>query len=174
MIVIGILRSQTRFSRGTLEQRKFPTRLGRLVPVPRSCSGLFFRGNINYKNFMRVANCTGWIVAGSLLVLGIGLALPGGAFGAGRSVGHGGRPRPPVMHRENRFSHPFNRFGFGVHDFDSQPVILIQQFLPATANEVREPAKNQVYVPPRWVDGGHGVEVLAPGYWTDAAKSPQP
>jgi hypothetical protein len=26
-------------------------------------------------------------------------------------------------------------------------------------------------VQPRWVDGGHGVQVLQPGYWTDPKQA---
>ncbi|HXV78775.1 MAG TPA: hypothetical protein VEG60_02740 [Candidatus Binatia bacterium] len=52
-----------------------------------------------------------------------------------------------------------------------EPVIVIQQFLPAAATEPREPATNRIYVQPRWVDGGHGVEVLQPGYWIDPKQA---
>jgi hypothetical protein len=71
------------------------------------------------------------------------------------------------MHRQNTFSHPSSRFGFlGVHGLGGQQVIIIQQFQSSTANEAREPARDEIYVPPQWVDGGHGVQVLKPGYWT--------
>jgi hypothetical protein len=71
------------------------------------------------------------------------------------------------MHGQHSFSHPFHRFGFvGVGGHDDRQVIIIQQFQSAPAVEPTEPAKNKVYVPPRWVDGGYGVEVLEPGYWT--------
>ena len=70
------------------------------------------------------------------------------------------------FHRQDSFLHPFNGFGFvGVGGFSEQPVIIIQQFQPAP---ITEPATNRIYVQPRWVDGGHGVEVLQPGYWTAA------
>jgi len=74
------------------------------------------------------------------------------------------------FHRQDFFLPPFNGFGFvgGVGGFSEQPVIVIQQFQPAPNTEPREPATNRIYVQPRWVDGGHGVEVLQPGYWTDA------
>ena len=63
-------------------------------------------------------------------------------------------------------------FGFvGVGGVSEQPVIIIQQFQPAPITEPREPTTNRVYVPPRWVDGGHRVEVLQPGYWTDAKQA---
>jgi hypothetical protein len=74
------------------------------------------------------------------------------------------------MQRQHSFSHPFHRFGFvgvgGVVD-DEQPVIIIQQFQPAAAAQLSEPAENRIYVQPRWVDGGFGVQVLQPGYWAD-------
>ena len=74
--------------------------------------------------------------------------------------------------RKFRHRHPFHRFGFfGVSGVREQEVIIIQQFPPAPAVESREPAKNKIYVPPRWVDSGHGVQVLEPGYWTDAKQS---
>lgn len=117
---------------------------------------------------MRLSGSTGRIILGSILVVGISLTVPYLAFGAARSFGSAGSFRTPVMHRQNTFSHPFNRFGFlGVHELGSQQVIIIQQFQSPTANEAREPAKNATYVPPHWVDGGHGVQVLAPGYWIE-------
>ena len=113
------------------------------------------------------------MVVGFVLVMGIGFTLPGRAFGAARSFGSRGGSRAPVMHRQNTFSHPFNRFGLfgGAHDVGSQQVIIIQQFPSPSANEVREPAKDEIYVPPRWVDGGHGVEILMPGHWAEPAKA---
>jgi hypothetical protein len=76
------------------------------------------------------------------------------------------------MHRQDFFSHPFHGFGFvGVGGVSEQPVIIIQHFQPAPIIEPREPATNRVYVQPRWVDGGHGVQVLQPGYWTDAKQA---
>jgi hypothetical protein len=72
------------------------------------------------------------------------------------------------FHRQDFFSHPFHGFGFGGGVVVSeQPVVIIQQFQPAPVTEPREPATNRVYVQPRWVDGGYGVEVLQPGHWTD-------
>jgi hypothetical protein len=84
-----------------------------------------------------------------------------------------GRFRADRFHRQDFFSHPFNGFGFvgGVSGFSEQPVIIIQQFQPTPNIEPREPAANRVYVQPRWVDGGHGVQVLQPGYWTDAKQA---
>jgi hypothetical protein len=71
-----------------------------------------------------------------------------------------------------RHRRPFHRFGFsGVGGVREQEVIIIQQFPPAPAVESKEPDTNRIYVPPRWVDGGYGVQVLEPGYWTDPKKA---
>jgi hypothetical protein len=76
------------------------------------------------------------------------------------------------FHRQDFFSHTFTGFGLGGGvAVSEQPVVIIQQFQPAPITEPREPAPNRVYVQPRWVDGGHGVEVLQPGYWTDAKQA---
>ena len=74
------------------------------------------------------------------------------------------------MQGQRSFSGRFNRFGFfgvgGVDDQGDQQVIIIQQFQPAPTAEPSKPAENRIYVQPRWVDGGYGVQVLEPGYWT--------
>jgi hypothetical protein len=71
------------------------------------------------------------------------------------------------MQGQPSFSHPFHRFGFlGVDGLGDQQVIIIHQFQSAPTVEPREPAENKVYVSSRWVDGGYGVQVLEPGYWT--------
>ena len=62
---------------------------------------------------------------------------------------------------------PFNGFGWVGGVDDTQPVIIIQQFQPPAAAQSSEPAANKIYVQPRWVDGGYGVQVLQPGYWAD-------
>ena len=107
-----------------------------------------------------------------MLVIGITLTLPHFAFGAARSFGGSGRFRGSTIQRQHFISPSFNRCGFngfgcgflgGGGIVGEQPVIIIQQFQPEAASE---PA-NRVYVQPRWVDGGHGVQVLQPGYWTE-------
>ena len=131
-------------------------------------------------------NNTRLIIVGFILVIGITLTLPHFAFGAARSFGGAGRFRGATIHRQRPFLHPINRFGlrpfnrFGLVPFPGfgwfggggvygeQPAIIIQQFQPPVAAQSSEPTKNRIYVQPRWVDGGHGVEVLQPGYWTDA------
>lgn len=55
-----------------------------------------------------------------------------------------------------------------------QQTVIIQQVQPVPtfeAFESREPATNRVYVQPHWADGGHGVQVLVPGYWTEAKQA---
>jgi hypothetical protein len=127
-----------------------------------------------------------------MLSIGITLILPYLALGAARSFGGSGRFKAPRIHRtfdaahsfatarfkapridrQRSFSDPFHRFGFlGVGGVSEQPVIIIQQLQPAAATEPSEPATNRIYVPPRWVDGGHGVEVLQPGYWTEPKQA---
>jgi len=121
---------------------------------------------------MRLSGSTKPMIFGFILALGIALSLPYVAFGAARFFGGPGRLRGSTMHGQRFFSHPFNRFGFfgpggvvgGVID---EPAIIIQQFQRAPVTEPREPATNKIYVQPRWVDGGYGVQVLQPGYWTD-------
>mgnify|MGYP003301128006 CR=1 FL=1 len=68
-----------------------------------------------------------------------------------------------------------HRFGFfgvgGVDDQGDQQVIIIQQFQPAPTAEPSKPVENRIYVQPRWVDGGYGVQVLKPGYWIDPKQA---
>jgi len=124
-------------------------------------------------------------------VIGITLTLPHFAFGAARSFGGSGRFRGSTIHRQ-RFVHrqhfispPFNRFGFNRCGFNGfgcgfvggggvygeHPAIIIQQFQPPTAAQSSEAAENRIYVQPRWVDGGYGVQVLQPGYWADPKRA---
>ena len=94
------------------------------------------------------------------------------AFAAGQSFGRSGSFRTSSVHGQQSFARPFHRFGFfGVDGLGAQQVTIIQQFQPAPTTEASEPAKNQTYVPPRWVDGGYGVQVLQPGYWTVPKQS---
>ena len=128
------------------------------------------------------------IIFGLILAIGITLSLPHFAFAAARSFGGSGRfkgarqpsflrpfhdlDRSGRFHRQDFFSHPFHGVGFGGGVVVSeQPVVIIQQFQPTPITEPREPLRDRVYVQPRWVDGGYGVEVLQPGYWTDAKQA---
>jgi hypothetical protein len=79
------------------------------------------------------------------------------------------------LHGPHRFKDPFDhprfhsRFsgeaGFiGGQVVDVGDVVIIQ--VPSSAPTLsREPAHPGTYVDPQWVDGGHGVEILRPGYW---------
>jgi hypothetical protein len=66
-----------------------------------------------------------------------------------------------------------SRFGrelgfIGGHVIDTGGVIIVEVPSAAPAPfSSREPAHNGIYVDPQWVDGGHGVEILKPGYWSD-------
>ena len=114
---------------------------------------------------MKLSDSTRRMIFGFILVIGIILIQPYLAFGAGQSFGSGsiGASR---MHGQ----HPFRGFGFfgedGLGDQSDQQVIILQQSQPAPTAEPTEPAENRIYVQPRWVDGGYGVQVLEPGYWT--------
>jgi hypothetical protein len=80
----------------------------------------------------------------------------------------------------HRFKDPVNssgfqsRFGAGFgfiegHVSDVGDVVIIQ--LPSSAsNPSREPAQTGTYVYPQWVDGGQGVEILRPGYWSNTKQ----
>jgi hypothetical protein len=76
------------------------------------------------------------------------------------------------MQGQPSFSQPVDRLQiFGVDGLGDQPVIIVHQLQPAAATEPMEPAKKGTYVQPRWVDGGYGVQVLAPGYWTEPKQT---
>ena len=84
----------------------------------------------------------------------------------------------PVQ-KPHRFRDGFDRSDFrsrfggevgfiGGHVIDAGDVTIIQ--VPSSApvaSPSREPAHSGTYVDPQWVDGGHGVEILKPGYWSD-------
>jgi hypothetical protein len=98
------------------------------------------------------------------------LALPYVALGAGPAFRNSGTFRSS-SHEQHSFSHRFHRFGFfrgdGFDDFggDGLDVTSIQPVQPAPSTEP-ELVENRIYVPPRCVDGGFGVQVSTPGYWT--------
>ena len=84
------------------------------------------------------------------------------------------------MQGPHRFRDSFDRSGFqsrvgggvgfiGGHVIDIGDVIIIQ--IPSSEpTPSREPAQIGTYVYPQWVDGGHGVEILRPGYWSNATQ----
>ena len=118
---------------------------------------------------MRLSGSTRPIIFGFILAIGITLIQPylaagqsfgrSGSFGASRMQGH----------------RSFNRFAFlgvdGLGDQGDQQVIIIQQSPPTPTAKPSEPVENKIYVQPRWVDGGYGVQVLQPGYWADPRQA---
>jgi hypothetical protein len=113
---------------------------------------------------MRLLGSTRPIIFGFVLAIGITLIQP--YLAAGQSFGRSGSSGGSRMQGQR----PFNRFGFlgvdGLGDQGDQQVIIIQQYPPSPTAKPSEPAENRIYVQPRWVDGGYGVQVLEPGYWT--------
>jgi hypothetical protein len=96
------------------------------------------------------------------------LALPSRAWAMSR--GGGGGPRPSVGFSSNRQQgrgHGFrgHRFFAGA-GFVNGGEVTIEQSLTTPAMEPSKPTNRGRYVQPRWVDGGYGVKVLQPGYWT--------
>ena len=88
-------------------------------------------------------------ICGLILAVSIVVTVPYGVFGAERIATVAGR-------------------------LGEQQTLTIQQVQPVPPNEAlefREPAANRIYVHPHWADGGHGVQVLVPGYWTDAKQA---
>jgi hypothetical protein len=102
------------------------------------------------------------MIFGFILAIGIMLTQPYRAFGEGQSFGRSGSFGASRMHG--------HRLGFfGVDGFGDQgdlQVIIIQESPPVPTAKPSEPTENRIYVQPRWVDGGYGVQVLVPGYWT--------
>ena len=80
----------------------------------------------------------------------------------------------------HRFKDPFHSFGLssrlddgfgfvGGHVVHARNVVIIQ--LPSSApNPSRAAGRTGTYIYPQWVDGGHGVEILKPGYWSDTKQ----
>lgn len=121
---------------------------------------------------MQLSGRPGRIIFGLILATGIAVTLPSLAFGAARSSGNVGRVRSSGMHRDHSSSRHFQRVEFlDGGGLGGQQVIVIQQFQSPAATEPREPTNNRIYVAPRWVDGGYGVEVLQPGYWIDPKQA---
>jgi hypothetical protein len=110
-----------------------------------------------------------WLFA---LVTVTTLAVPYAALSAGPAFRNSGNFSVSSSHLQQFFSHPFHRSRFfGGDEFDGLEVTL-EQSQPVPTIEPEKPAKNRTYVQPHWVDGGFGVEVLEPGYWTDTEKEP--
>ena len=98
---------------------------------------------------MRLSRTSRPMIFGLILVIGITLTLPYFAFAAGRSYGFA-----------------FDPLAISVQQFQPEPTT--QPSEPAQPNK---PAEKGIYVEPRWVDGGYGVEVLQPGYWADPKQA---
>jgi len=123
---------------------------------------------------MRQPGWTRLKIFGLILAIGISLTVPYNVFGAGRTSRSSGRLKAPKMRPQHFSSQRLNPFGFwGVGGVGEQQSIIIQQGQPAPTIESREPATNRIYVQPRWVDGGHGVQVSVPGYWTHPNQAPK-
>ena len=136
------------------------------------------------------------IIYALVLATGMSFLFPEGAFSASRSSRRSGKFSASAVRSAHRFEgirlgfgrvqglhrfrDPFDRSRFqsrvggavgfiGGHVIDGGDVIIIQ--LPSSApTSSREPAQTGTYVYPQWVDGGHGVEILKPGYWTNAKQ----
>ena len=98
---------------------------------------------------MRLSRTSRPMIFGLILAIGITLTLPYIAFAAGRSYGFA-----------------FDPLAISIQQFQPEPTT--QPSEPAQPNK---PAEKGIYVEPRWVDGGHGVEVLQPGYWADPKQA---
>jgi hypothetical protein len=136
------------------------------------------------------------IIYALVLAIGLSFLFPEVAFSASRSSRRSGKFSASAVHSPHRFEGSrsgfgrvqglhrsrdrFDRFGFqsrvgggvgfiGGHVIDAGGVIIIQ--VPSlTPTPSREPAQTGTYVYPQWVDGGHGVEILRPGYWSNAKQ----
>jgi hypothetical protein len=136
------------------------------------------------------------IIYALVLAIGMTFLFPEMAFSASRSFRRSGKFSASAVrspHRfegvrlgfgrvqgPHRFRDSFDRSGFhsrvggavefiGGHVIDSGDAIIIQ--VPSSApTPSREPAQTGTYVYPEWVDGGHGVEILRPGYWSNAKQ----
>ena len=136
------------------------------------------------------------IIYALVLATGMSFLFPEVAFSASRSSRRSGKFSASAVrsaHRfegirlgfgrvqgTHRFRDPFDRSRFqsrvggavgfiGGHVIDAGDVIIIQ--VPSSApTPSREPAQTGTYVYPNWVDGGHGVEILRPGYWSNAKQ----
>jgi len=102
-----------------------------------------------------------WLFA---LVTVTTLAFPYVALGAGPAFRSSGA-FSSSSHGQHSFSRPFHRFGFFGGDGLDEQNVIIQQPQSAPTTEPSEPTENRIYIPPRWVDGGSGVQVSTPGYW---------
>ena len=91
------------------------------------------------------------------------------SLGAGRTNGSSRGFRVSRSAGQQARLHAFHRHGFfdgdGFFGGDGG-VITIEQPQPTAIMQPQQPVYKGRYVQPRWVDGGYGVQVLEPGYWT--------
>ena len=93
------------------------------------------------------------------------------ALGAGRAVGNSGSFRASSPSRQQMFSNGLRHSRFFGGDGTGEVQVTVEQYPPTPAVEPdKPPANKRAYIQPHWVDGGYGVEVLAPGYWIDTEK----
>ncbi|HVO96169.1 MAG TPA: hypothetical protein VMT22_25155 [Terriglobales bacterium] len=123
---------------------------------------------------MRIAGKTRVGVLGLLLLTAAALIVSGDALAASSSIG-GSAGGPRAVAGPHPVGPHFPRGGIvAVEGAGESPVVIIQTTAPAPVIAERtEPPVSKTYVQPRWVDGGHGVQVLEPGHWvetTPAAK----
>jgi len=95
------------------------------------------------------------------------LAVPSVALGAGPAFSNSGTHNSSP-HGRSSFSHRFDGLGFGVDGLEDEQSIIIQQSAIPPTSPHAKPPQTRIYVPPRWVDGGYGVQVLQPSYWIDS------
>ena len=133
-----------------------------------------FCNQFSQKDDMRQPGRTRRKIFSVILAIGISLTVPYIVFGAGRTSKSSGRLRAPKMRPQHSYSQRLSPFAFwGVGGVGEQQTVIIEQGQPAPTIESIEPATNRIYVQPRWVDGGHGVQVSVPGYWTHPNQAPK-
>jgi hypothetical protein len=78
-----------------------------------------------------------------------------GSVGIKASTRH--RPKP------SRFRAPLIADGISADDVS----VTVEQTQSVYSTPAPKKPKNRIYVPPRWVQGEYGVEILEPGRWVD-------
>ncbi len=93
-----------------------------------------------------------------------------GSFHVSRPFGQQTQVHVSRPVRQQAHLRGFRRRGFfggdGFFDGDGG-VITVEQSETAAMVQPQQPVHKGRYVQPRWVDGGFGVQVSEPGYWTD-------
>ena len=125
---------------------------------------------------MRVLGRTGLFGCALSLATVVVLTVTDLGLGASRSIGRpAGKIGASRIHRPQRVLPPFRPAGIIAAGGDSEPQVIIIQTPPPPSVVVErpEPAAQKIYVAPRWVDGGHGVEILEPGHWVETKPAPK-